>query len=204
MAYGAGAALIAAETGMDVEEVKALIEAEDKEYPGVTKFNAEVEREVNATAEPFHDGERGYRTFRRGSYQCVTGTIYTFRSYDAPDYLRRRGITDTFSPTEMKNYPVQGTGGELVQMVLGQLWRWFVRNDFFGGKAYLVNTVHDCAWFDVHSDVLDKVVPGCVKIMQAIPHFLKHFFGIECPVGFPVDAEVGDNMLELKHYVPGT
>lgn len=199
-AYGAGAALIAAETGMDVEEVKALIEAEDKEYPGVAKFNATVEREVTATAEPFHDGERGYRTFRRGSYQAITGTTYTFRSYDAPDYLRRRGITDTFSPTEMKNYPVQGTGGELVQMVLGQLWRWFVRNDFFGGQAYLVNTVHDCVWADCHHTVLDRVVAGMKKIMQAIPHFLKHFFGINCPVGFPVDAEVGDNMLDLHHW----
>lgn len=199
-AYGAGAALIAAETGMDVEEVKALIEAEDKEYPGVTKFNAAVEREVTETAEPFHDGERGYRTFRRGTYQAVTGTLYSFQSYDAPDYLRRKGITDTFSPTEMKNYPVQGTGGELVQMVLGQLWRWFVRNDFFGGKAYLVNTVHDCVWADCHHTVLDRVVAGMVKIMQAIPHFLKHFFGINCPVSFPVDAEVGDNMLDLHHW----
>lgn len=199
-AYGAGAALIAAETGMAVDEVKALIEAEDKEYPGVTKFNAAVEREVTETAEPFRDGERGYRTFRRGSYQAVTGTTYSFRSYDAPDYLRRKGITDTFSPTEMKNYPVQGTGGELVQMVLGQLWRWFVRNDFFGGKAYLVNTVHDCVWADCHHTVLGRVVAGMVKIMQAIPHFLKHFFGIDCPVGFPVDAEVGDNMLDLHHW----
>ena len=199
-AYGAGAALIAAETGMDVEEVKALIESEDKEYPGVTKFNATVEREVTETSEPFHDGERGYRTFRRGTYQAVTGTTYSFRSYDAPDYLRRKGITDTFSPTEMKNYPVQGTGGELVQMVLGQLWRWFVKNDFFGGKAYLVNTVHDCVWADCHHTVLDRVVAGMVKIMQAIPHFLKHFFGINCPVGFPVEAEVGDNMLDLHHW----
>lgn len=201
-AYGAGAKLIADETGMDVEEVKALIEAEDKEYPGVQKFNASVEAEVAETSEPFHDGERGYRVFRRGTYQAVTGTMYSFRSYDAPDYLRRRGITDTFSPTEMKNYPVQGTGGELVQIVTGQLWRWFVKNDFFGNKAFLVNTVHDCVWADCHKSVRDKVVAGMVKIMQAIPHFLKHFFGIDCPVGFPVDAECGPNMLELHHWSP--
>lgn len=201
-AYGAGAKLIADETGMDVEEVKALIEAEDKEYPGVQKFNASVETEVAETAEPFHDGERGYRVFRRGTYQTVTGTMYSFRSYDAPDFLRRRGITDTFSPTEMKNYPVQGTGGELVQIVTGQLWRWFVKNDFFGNKAFLVNTVHDCVWADTHKSVRDKVVAGMVKIMQAIPHFLKHFFGIDCPVSFPVDAETGPNMLELHHWTP--
>ena len=202
-AYGAGATLIADETGMDVEEVKSLIEVEEAEYPGVTKFNNAVEAEVNATASPFNDGERGYRTFRRGTYQAMTGTMYTFRSYDAPDYMRRRGIVDTFSPTEMKNYPVQGTGGELVQMVLGQLWRWFVKNDHFDGKAFLVNTVHDCVWADCHDDVRDKVVAGMVKIMQAIPHFLKHFFGINCPVSFPVDAEVGDDMLDMHHWEPG-
>ena len=110
---------------------------------------------------------------------------------------------DTFSPTEMKNYPVQGTGGELVQMVLGQLWRWFVKNDFFGHNAYIVNTVHDCVWADCHKSVVDKVVKGMVKIMQAIPHFLKVFFNIDCPVKFPVDAEVGKNMLELHHWEEG-
>lgn len=201
-AYGAGATLIADETGMGVEEVKALIEVEEKEYPGITKFNNAIEAEVNATAVPFNDGERGYRTFRRGTYQAVTGTTYTFRSYDAPDYLRKRGITDTFSPTEMKNYAVQGTGGELVQMVLGVLWRWFIKNDNFGDKAFLVNTVHDCVWADCHHTVLDKVVSGMVKIMQAIPKLLKHYLDIDCPVQFPVDAEVGDNMLELHHWEP--
>jgi DNA polymerase I-like protein with 3'-5' exonuclease and polymerase domains len=201
-AYGAGAALIADETGMDVEEVKALIEVEEKEYPGVTKFNAAVEREVKETAEFFHDGERGYRAFRRGQYQAPTGTLYTFRSYDAPDYLRRRGETDTFKPTELKNYPVQGTGGELVQMILGKLWRWFVKNDNFGEQAFLVNTVHDCVWADCHPSVRDRVVAGMVKIMQAIPHFLKMHFGIDCPVRFPVDAETGRNMLDLHHWAP--
>ena len=201
--YGAGARLIADDTGMDIEEVKGLIEAEDKEYPGVTKFNEKIEREVNATARVFNDRERGFRTFRRGEYQAPTGTMYTFRSYDAPDYLRKRGIVDTFSPTEMKNYAVQGTGGELVQMVLGQLWRWFVKMDFFGDKAFLVNTVHDCCWFDCHKDVVDKVVVGAKKIMQAIPHFLKVFFNIDCPVNFPVDAEIGPNMLTMHHWVKG-
>ena len=130
-AYGAGATLIAEETGMDVDEVKQMIAAEDKEYPGVVEFNNVVEAECNATADPFRDAERGWRVFRRGTWQAPTGTIYSWRTWDAPSYLRQRGITDTFSPTELKNYPVQGTGGEIVQMVLGYLWRWFVLNDNF-------------------------------------------------------------------------
>lgn len=199
-AYGAGATAIAASTGLGEQEVKDMITAEEKEYPGIVDFNNGVEKEVNATAEPFRDPERGWRTFRRGTWQGPTGTIYSWRSWDAPAFLKSRGITDTFSPPELKNYPVQGTGGELVQMVLGYLWRWFVNNDNFGGLAFLVNTVHDCVWADMHQSVIDTVVPGMKRIMEAIPHMLMKHFNIDCPVPFPVDAEIGDNMLDLHHY----
>lgn len=199
-AYGAGAAAIAASTGLPEEVVKGMIEAEERAYPGVVKFNEEVEKEVNATAEPFRDPERGWRTFRRGTWQSPTGTLYSWRSWDAPAFLRGKGITDTFSPPELKNYPVQGTGGEIVQMVLGYLWRWFIKNDNFGGRAFLVNTVHDCVWADMHKSVVDVVIPGMKAIMEAVPTMLKRHFDIDCPVPFPVDAEIGPNMLDLHHY----
>lgn len=199
-AYGAGAPAIADATGLDVEDVKKMIELEEAAYPGVGKYNDMVAAAVNSTAEPFRDAERGWRVFRRGYYQSPTGTMYSWRSWDAPAFMRSKGITDTFSPPELKNYPVQGTGGEIVQMVLGQLWRWFVKNDNFGGKALLVNTVHDCVWVDMHPDTVDQVMAGMKTIMEAVPHFLKHFFGIDCPVPFPVEGETGPNMLDLHHH----
>lgn len=201
-AYGAGAALIADETGMSVEEVKALIEQEEVEYPETVKFLRRVTAEVQETSENFVDSERNYRTFRRGTFQVFTGTTYSFRSYDPPSFLQKKGIRDTFSPTEIANYPIQGTGGEIVQIVLGKLWRWFVKNDNFGGKALLVNTVHDCVWADCHPDVLDRVCAGMKKIMEAVPLWLKKHFNEDCPVPFPVDVEVGENMLELHHWEP--
>jgi 3-phosphoglycerate kinase len=60
-------------------------------------------------------------------------------------------------PTEMKNYPIQGTGGEIVQMQLGLLWRHFVANKNYGGRALLCNTVHDCVWIDSQADVVHEV-----------------------------------------------
>ena len=200
-AYGAGASTIALTAGMAVETVKTMMEAEDKAYPGVVRFNAEVEAEVTRSAEAFRDPERGYRTFRRGQWQAPTGTLYEWRSWDAPKFMREQGVTDTFSPPELKNYPIQGTGGEIVQLVLGQLWRFHMRNRNWGGKALMVNTVHDCVWWDFANDeVAHLVIPKVKKIMEAVPHFLKHFFDIDCPVPFPVDAEIGQNMLELNHF----
>lgn len=201
-AYGAGADAIADSTGMDVGEVKLLIEAEEKMYPGVTKFNESVERAINKSAVPFKDPFNFYKTYRRGYWQGPTGCTYTWRSYDAPDFMRQRGVQDTFSPPEIKNYPVQGTGGEIVQIVLGKLWRHFVATDNFGGLALLVNTVHDCVWFDCHPDVIDEVAAVARRIMQSVPEIMKAEFGMDVTVPFPVEVEVGPNMLDLKHHIP--
>jgi hypothetical protein len=199
-AYGAGAAAIAASTGMDIEEVKAMIAAEEEEYSGVKRYNDMVEREVNATAEPFRDGERGWRVFRRGTYTAPTGTIYSFRTYDALKWQRDKGITDSFMPTELKNYPIQGTGGEIVQMVLGVMFRLFMRKNNWDNRAFLVNTVHDCYWIDTHPDVTREVADAVLKVMNAVPQLLKKFYNIECPVPFPAEAEYGPNMYDLTHF----
>lgn len=198
-AYGAGAQAISDATGLPKDEVEELIRLEDLMYPSVGEFNKMVEQEVNHTAEPFRDPQRGFRTFRRGSYQAPTGTLYSWRSWDAPAFLVKQGITDTFSPPELKNYPIQGTGGEVVQLVAGMLLRLFYRKNNFDNKAFLVNTVHDCFWFDCHEDVFMEVAATAKKVMESIPQFLKHFFNIDCPVPFPAEAEAGLNMLDLKH-----
>lgn len=198
-AYGAGAPTIAEETGMPVEEVEDMIAKEDKEYPGVVKFNQEVERAVNASAEFFKDPQRGWRTFRRGQWQAPTGTLYEWRTYDAPSYMRKRGITDTFNPPELKNYPVQGTGGEVVCIKLGELWRHFVANDNYGGRALLVNTVHDCVWADAMKEIAKEVAADIKRIMESVPESMKRLFGMEVNVPYPVEAEWGPNMLDLHH-----
>lgn len=196
--YGAGAVLIAESTGLPIEEVKALIEAEEIMYPGVVEFNHDVEQIVKKSAVRFRDPVRGFRTFSRGQWQAPTGTIYSFRSYDAPKFLKDRGILDTFSPTELKNYPVQGTGGEIVQIILGRLWRHFIAHDNFGGRALLCNTVHDCVWIDAHNDVLKEVAPDVKRIMESVPEVLHELYGMDVPVPFPVELEIGPNLYD-KH-----
>ena len=212
-AYGAGAKAIAAATGMSVEEVETLIANEEAMYPGITRFNADVESAVMASAVPFNapsesgetdaSGNPRYKTYRRGHWFSPTRTKYTFRSHDAPLFLRKRGLDDSFSPPELKNYPVQGTGGEFVQAILGLLWRHFIANNFYDGKAYLVNTVHDCVWVDCHREVLDVVCRDVKRIMESIPEFYNKRYGMKIDVPFPVEVEVGPNMNNLKLWEPG-
>lgn len=206
-AYGAGVSTVALETGMSMEETQALFEAEDKLYPGVVLFNAEVEAAVNKSAIPFQaaaeDGSGAWKTYRMGEWWSPTRTRYRWRSHDAPEFMQKRGIKDTFSPPELKNYPVQGTGGEFVQAVLGLLIRRFIETSFYGNKAFLVNTVHDCIWVDCHRDVLDQVCTDIKRIMESIPEFYNNRYGMDIDVPFPVEVECGPNMNNLKHWHPG-
>lgn len=202
-AYGAGAQKISDTTGIPKEEIEEMIRLEEEEYSGIVTFNKSVERSVERTAQTFFDPVR-QRRYRRGYWQAPTGCLYSFRTYDAPHYLKRQGIDDSWMPTEMKNYPVQGTSGEFVQIVLGKLWRHFVANDNYGGKAFLCNTVHDCVWFDTHKSITDLVARETKEIMESIPKYLKMHFNIDCPVGFPVEVETGPNMYDLHHWKPST
>lgn len=197
-AYGAGAAKIALTTGMAVEEIKTMIKLEEAMYPGIIKFNADVESKVKKSSKPFKDFTRGGKIYYKGYYTAPTGTRYSFRTYDAPDWLQDKGIDQNFMPTEMKNYPVQGTGGEVVQIVLGKLWRHFVKMDNYNKRALLCNTVHDCVWADSKKEVTKEVAKDMKRIMEDVPKYLKELYGLECPVPFPVEVETGPNMFNLK------
>lgn len=146
-AYGAGKKAIAASTGMSEDEVQMLIDAEDKLYPRVNKYNDWIAAQVrtNKTKTHLKSLEGAPRHF--GWHSSPTGKRYGFTEYDAPDFLKRDGTLTSFKPTEMKNYSVQGAAGEIVLTVLGKLWRHFVANDNYAGRALLVNTVHKICAF---------------------------------------------------------
>lgn len=196
-AYGAGKKAIAAATGMPEEEVQQLIDAEEKLYPRVSAYNRWVENTVKKNKTP--TDQRSFRGYTRhfGWHPSPTGKRYGFTEYDAPDFLVQRGTMTSFKPTEMKNYSVQGAAGEMVLAMIGKLWRKFVANGNYGGKALLVNTVHDCVWFDCDSSVVDQVVEDAEKIMVSIPEHYEEIYGIDVPVKFKVDSEVGPNMKDL-------
>jgi DNA polymerase-1 len=202
-AYGAGAPAISEATGLGIGEVEELIKAEQILYPGIDAFNAMVSKVVHKSRVEGADvlyTASGIARVGMGTWVSPTGTQYTFRESESPAFLQKRGQRTSFSPPDMKNYPIQGTGGEAVQIVLGKLFRLFLSNDRYGGKAYLVNTVHDCVWIDYKKEIRERVLNDAIRVMQAIPLFLKKHYSIDCGVLFRVEAEYGNNMLSLHHF----
>jgi DNA polymerase I-like protein with 3'-5' exonuclease and polymerase domains len=205
-AYGAGKAAIAAETGMTEDEVQELMDVEEKLYPGITKFYDAVQADIEKSRwqtqlfEPFPDGA-GSAQLGKGEWIAPTGTRYVFTEKPAKKFIREKeGRDATFYRPHIQNYPIQGTGGEMVQVILGKLVRKFLSTDNYGGKAFLVNTVHDCVWFDCHKDVVREVLADAAEIMSSIPDVYNELFShMDIIVPFRVDVEVGDNMMEMSH-----
>lgn len=202
-AYGASAYSVAASTGMSVEEVEEMIAAENIEYAGVEKFDKMLEQAIEKSAVPtgkhlFVAG--GKHEIMQGYWYSPTGTKFVWEQHETPEFLHKHGKFVGFSPTERKNYPVQGVGGEVVQTMLGVVYRWLLNNDFFGGKVKLINTVHDSIYLDMHKDLVERVVPTVKAIMEAVPRKYKKDLNLDFPVPFPVEADVGLNMYATVGY----
>ena len=201
-AYGAGVDTIANETGMPKSEVEELIAAEERMYPLVKQFDQQLEAEINANRIPtsnnlFIEGV----AFKQGEahWDSPTGTRYIWREGITPQFMHKHGKYTGFSPTERKNYPVQGFGGEIVQTMLGLVFRYMLKNDRFNGDILLVNTVHDCVWLDGKGDKFDTVVREVQAILESVPQtFNDSFEDLDITVPFPCESEIGEDMFTMS------
>lgn len=200
-AYGAGPQAMAEATGMTVDEIKALQAAAAERYYGVTAFIEECERQAIATRVPTGEFTQAGAPKGIGYYTSPMGLRFVFEERDAPKWLRERtGQLTSFYKPHIMNYPIQGSCGYFVRMALGRIFRWLVANDWFNYEVLLVNTVHDCIWFDMRKKYLQEVMPQIRTLMQDIPKYLTEVHGMTVEVPFPVEAEVGPNMGSLHHW----
>ena len=201
-AYGAGVATIAKATGMSIEDVQALIDAENARYPEIDTYFSGLEQEIernavpttNFSAHPMNPAVRVQMRISR--IRTPDGKRYTFRSHPSQGWQLKRGITSTFSPTERMNYPVQGLGGQVMKAAMWINVREFYRRENFNGLALLVNTVHDAAYRDAHPSVSlasSELMHAC---MEAASDFIAYWFKWDIPLPVPTDSVRGANMGE--------
>lgn len=201
-AYGAGADTIANDTGMPRSEVDALIEAEETLYPMVKEFDKQLEETINYGRTPTNNNLfiNGV-AFKQGEshWDSPTGTRYVWREGITPEFMHQHGKYTGFSPTERKNYPVQGFGGEIVQTMLGILFRYMLENDRFGGEVLLVNTVHDCVWLDGVDSKIAEVAKKAQAILESVPQVFNEAYNtLDIDVPFPCETEVGKDMFGMN------
>jgi len=100
----------------------------------------------------------------------------------------------TFSPTELKNWPIQGFAtGDIVPMMVGILLRNLEDAKLVDKGACLVMTVHDSVVLDTPKEIEYSVAKLAKETLENAPMYMKQFFGIDFPCKLGVGVEAGSN-----------
>lgn len=207
-AYGAGAAAIADSTGMPIEEVQALIEAEETRYTEINPYYDKLTARIKAARKIIgrvvpHPEVRGIMcNLGMSNVRTPDGKLYAYIEKPAPDYLVKKGIFASFSPTEIKNYVVQGEGGEWAKAAEYLSTRAFYARKNFGGLACLVNQVHDAAYCDAHDTVAFEAAALLHACMEAASDYMEWTFKWLLPLPVPSDTTWGSSMMDEEN-IPG-
>lgn len=201
--YGAGAASMARENGTTVEIARQFIEHYYTRYPMVRDWQLTIKETVDASRISSPKRTKSGRPAGIGQLVSSTRRIYKFTEKDAPPFLAGKGITTSFSPTEIKNYPVQGLAtGDIMPIVLGKINRVLMTSKYTSSPntVLLVNTVHDSILFDCeYSTVAIDVLLSIIKpVMENAPNYLKEIFNIDFDLPLKIEAKMGKNWKEVE------
>ena len=200
-AYGAGDEKISESTGIPVEVVAAFRAADNERYPEIPAYFEARTAEIKANRRPSHTIPHPrvpgvMCNIGRSSVRTPDGKLYSYIEQPAPDWLVKRGTYCSFSPTEIKNYEVQGGGGEWAKAAMWLAIRSFYKHRNFGHLALLCNQVHDALYADAHNTASLKAAALLHACMEAASDFMEYYFDWKIDVPVPSDTTWGLNMKE--------
>ena len=196
LVYGGGAKTLAAQSGADVATVQRVIDSFFTRYPGVKAYHKRMEAlaksgECTPTGK-LHDNGAVQKEF-------IVRELITFRRYSFLTYedKYRKGQA-SFSPTELKNYMVQGLAtADFVPFACDLLARamqaggWMDLEEDGRSKAMLCNTVHDSIVVWVKDEYALEFASFMKAAMEmAWPAMFKFFQSEDCIDGTAVVAEI--------------
>jgi DNA polymerase I-like protein with 3'-5' exonuclease and polymerase domains len=187
LAYGGGARTLAEQAGVSVDIAAQAIGAFYKKFPATKTYNDQyfdlvVLHPGAAGVEPCETG-----TKRVHKMESETGRIYTYHEQRTPDWLKQKtGLDWSFSPTQTKNYPVQGFAtGDIVPLALALLppnWR-----------SRLVGVVHDSFVFRCMGAIKDELAELEYAVTEDTQHALDQIWGIKLAVPLRIEIKMGPN-----------
>lgn len=134
-----------------------------------------------------------------GYYQSPTGKRYGFEEQAV--MTKRGDIFKYFSPTEIKNYGIQGTAGDIQAMTSVEMFSYLLENE---DKVKLVNEVHDSKWFIIKKEHLDLTIRHLYNIITNVREIFKRRFGYDTNIDFRAEVEIGKNFAEMTKYNVGS
>lgn len=144
-------------------------------YQGVSKWHTSLLQEASS----------------KGKLVMPTGRIFNF----SPE---KKGYNIEWPRTKILNYPVQGSGADLMTLARVSFYRRF-KEGGFSGK--LVSTIHDSIVVDVPEEEVERVCILFEEVFNDIPANFERIFGIPFDLPTKCEVEVGPNKYDLKPFV---
>lgn len=99
--------------------------------------------------------------------------------------------------TTLSNYPVQGSGADLMMIARLSLAR---RLAGLTKRTKMISTVHDDIKLDAPDDEVELVAKTAYEVFDDIPKNVKKIFGVTLPIPFPGEVSVGKNLKTMEKY----
>jgi DNA polymerase I-like protein with 3'-5' exonuclease and polymerase domains len=191
--YGAGAKTLSVQAGCTLDVAKKFVVTFYARYPEVRGWNTSMENVANLKGVHITTPEGLTSITRQWKHISETKRIYTFNEYKS----KYEGTRDyTFSPTELKNYPVQGLAtGDIVPLMLGVVFRELVSTS--GVK--LINTIHDSILLDCSMEAVEAgVIEKVQRLLERTHEYYKATFGIPLALKLSAGVSSGKNWFEME------
>lgn len=190
--YGGGAARLAIEKGLPLDFCKKFIATFYERYPIAKEWQDSLVKEVEGSAtwlDEYIDVQTKDGWLRcqlqQGFYISPTGRKFIFKTEEAPDFLKERGVLTSFSPSKIKNYKVQSVAtADALPLCLGMLFRKSLDHR---DKYLMINTVHDSIIFDVRKNSFDWACKYILDVLESINVEMQNVFQIN--LGLPIKFE---------------
>lgn len=205
LVYGGSAKAISEQSGLSLAEAGEFISKFYTRYPGVKRWHDEMVETIkrnrfSTTAKGAHSGSPlGAAVW----VNPITQRRLRFAEYDTDPETMRWKKAPSFSPTEIKNYPVQSFAtGDIVPLMLGRVYRVLKNNPLLARNCLMVNTVHDSVEFDCHKDVLHIALPLIKDTMESVRAVVQEVFGVDVGMDFKVEVKYGPNWGKVDEWKP--
>jgi DNA polymerase I len=158
--------------GYSAKQWQKVIDAFYNKYTGIAKGH---ERDIKQVKET-------------GILETYSGRFYKF----VPE--TRRG--EPYWPiTQIKNYPIQGLGADLVKLARIEAFRRFKQAKLEGS---FISTVHDSLVYDVPSKNVEQTADILKKAVAKIPQMCYNYWEYKFKLPVLCEVSVGTNFNNLK------
>jgi DNA polymerase I-like protein with 3'-5' exonuclease and polymerase domains len=186
LVYGGGVTTLMAQSGCDRATAQRFIKTFYTRYKGVKDYHEHIVHRAQSESEIFYEDSSA------GAKRVFILTSPTKRMYTFKQYYNDKRKEWGFSPTELKNYPIQGTAtGDIVPLMVGLLQRTL--EEVYPDGVHLVMTVHDSVLLDVKEGLVYDVARLAKELLEDAPAYLKSVFNIDFPCRLSCGVEAGTN-----------